>query len=95
MATLASIETQLTNMQAGIINRFNDIDTALATMQSGIISKFAEIEAIVNTPMSVQAICHHCHGDGQKGAIGSEGDCPDCDAKGHRPYGRITLTSEE
>ena len=91
MATLASIEAQLTAMQSGIIGRFNDIDAAIATLQSGIISALGDIEDKIDAPKSVQRLCAHCGGDGQKGAIGSEISCPDCGGDGYRPHSKITV----
>ena len=91
MATLDSIEAQITTLQTGIIARFNAVDAAIATLQSGIIGKFGEIETKIDAPKSVQRLCPHCGGDGIKG----EGVCPECSGDGVRVMGRITLTEDE
>ena len=57
--------------------------------------KIDEVRADVNAPKSVQRVCHHCGGDGIKGAPGSEAPCPDCGGDGIVIMGRITLTAEE
>jgi len=77
MATLESIEAQIT------------------ALRSGLIAKFGEMEAKIDAPRSIQSICAHCGGDGQKGAEGETFTCPDCGGDGVRPGGRITLTEDE
>lgn len=59
--------------------------------------KLAELEAKLDEDRSIQAICHHCGGDGFKVTDndGNGGDCPDCGGDGVRPFGRITKKTDE
>lgn len=57
--------------------------------------KIDEVRVDVNIARSVQCLCAHCGGDGEK-VIGQGVDtCPDCGGDGYRPFGRITLVTEE
>ena len=60
-----------------------------------ILAALVVIKADIDAPRSVQRICHHCGGDGQKGTVGSEVTCPDCGGDGVVILGRITLTAAE
>ena len=60
-----------------------------------VLEKLNEVKSDVNAERSIQSICHHCGGDGQKGAEGETITCPDCGGDGVVKGGRITLTEDE
>jgi len=56
-----------------------------------VLEKIAEVKVAVESKRSVQHICWHCGGDGQKLQVdGSFVECPDCGGTGVKPFGRIT-----
>jgi len=92
MATLESIEAQLTAMQSGIISRFDDIDSTLTTMQSGIIGKFNNLVQ--------HRTCTVCHGTGEintpvEGEPGPPYSCPNCGGDGTVKSGKIDTISDD
>ena len=60
-----------------------------------VLEKVNEVKEILETPQSVQTICRHCGGDGQKGTVTGSISCPDCGGDGVLTFARITNTSDE
>ena len=60
-----------------------------------IMDKLLELEAKMDAPKSLQRICTHCGGDGQKDNGEEIFTCPDCNGRGHIPFARITAREEE
>ncbi len=60
-----------------------------------VLEEIEALQAALAEPKSVQKICAHCGGDGDKGTGNGDIPCPDCGSDGVMPFGRITLTSEE
>ena len=60
-----------------------------------VLEKVNEVKTLLETPKSIQSLCHHCGGDGMKGIEGGEITCPDCGGDGVVIFGRITNTSDE
>lgn len=57
--------------------------------------KLAELEVKMDEDKSVQRLCWHCGGDGEKVIGSGTGTCPDCGGDGVVPFGRITKKTEE
>ena len=60
-----------------------------------VMDKIDDLEALLQQAKSIQQICWHCGGDGNK-VMGEEtGSCPDCGGTGVRPFARVTNLEDE
>ena len=64
-----------------------DVIDAIVDLKTDLLEKINEVKAIAEAPKDIGVLCHHCAGDGQKGAAGSEVSCPDCGGDGYIKFG--------
>jgi len=63
---------------------------------AALVVKVDTLQASMDEDKSIQQICWHCGGDGNKAiGVGEVGTCPDCDGTGVNPFARITKRTEE
>ena len=74
-----------------VLDKLNDVLNAVVAN----LEKINEIKVAIEKPKSVQIVCHHCGGDGQKATSGGDLLCPDCGGDGILVFARITNTSDE
>ena len=69
-----------------------DAIDAIINLKTDLLEKINEVKAIAEADKSLNRICQHCEGDGQKVISATEQiDCPDCGSTGLTSFGKMCL----